>query len=146
MSKISKVFAIISLFFCSHVSLAQEGTSYELDEHMVYHNVFNSTLIPADVAKVHKLVRSKNRVYVNIAVVKKTGGNGIPAQIKGWHRNLIQQKFPLEFITISEADATYYLAPIRINNEDILHIDIQVQLQGESDVSEFTITKKLYLE
>ncbi len=125
-------------------SHAQENTSYELDNHIIYYNVFNSTMIPPDIARVHNLVRAKDQVYVNVALVKKTGGNGIPAIISGYHRNLMQQKFELEFIEIKEPEATYYLAPIRFINEEILHIDITVKSLDKTDAGALTITKKLY--
>ena len=135
---------LLLLVFLSAPTVAQENTSYELNNHIVYYNVFNSTFITPEVARQQNLVRAKDRVYVNIALVKKSGGNGIAANITGQHRNLIQQAFPLEFIEIKEATATYYLAPIRFNNEEILHIDIQVSTLDNSDAGEFTITKKLY--
>lgn len=125
-------------------SHAQQNTSYELDNHIIYYNVFNSTMIPPDIARVHNLVRAKDQVYVNVALVKKTGGNGIPAIISGYHRNLMQQKFELEFIEIKEPTATYYLAPIRFINEEILHIDIVVESLDKTDAGALTITKKLY--
>lgn len=135
---------MLLLLSMSTIALAQNNTSYEIDEHIIYYNVFNSTIIPADVAKAYNLVRAKDRVYVNVALVKKSGGNGIAANISGVHRNLMQQKIPLEFIEIKEATATYYLAPIRFNNEEILHIDITATSLDNSDTGSFTITKKLY--
>ena len=123
---------------------AQKNTSHELENHIVYYNVFNSTIIPPNVAKIHNLVRARDQVYVNIALVKKTGGNGIAAKISGVHRNLLQQKFELKFIEIKEPTATYYLAPIRFNNEEILHIDIAVESMDKTDSGSFSITKKLY--
>jgi hypothetical protein len=137
---------ILSLFILGNATLhAQENISHELKEHIVYYNVFNSSLIPADVAKQYQLVRAKDRVYLNVAVVKKSGGYGVaPRKLSGFYRNLLQQKFPLKFIEIKEATATYYLAPIRINNEEILHMDITVQADYKSTDSTFTITKKLY--
>ena len=125
-------------------SFAQENTSYTLNNHIVYYNVFNSSLIPPFVARAHGLKRSKDLVYLNVAVVHKSGGNGIPADISGQHRNLIQQTFDLSFIKIDEPTATYYLAPIRFNNEDILHIDVRVIEPGTDQATDFTITKKLY--
>lgn len=135
---------MLLLFSISTITLAQNNTSYEIDEHIIYYNVFNSTIIPAEVAQAYNLVRAKDRVYVNVALVKKSGGNGIAANITGSHRNLMQQKIPLEFIEIKEATATYYLAPIRFNNEEILHIDITATSLDNSDTGSFTITKKLY--
>ncbi len=141
---IKMLLSMLLLFSISTVTLAQNNTSYEIDEHIIYYNVFNSTIIPAEVAQAYNLVRAKDRVYVNVALVKKSGGNGIAANITGSHRNLMQQKIPLEFIEIKEATATYYLAPIRFNNEEILHIDITATSLDNSDTGSFTITKKLY--
>jgi hypothetical protein len=101
-------------------------------------------MIPPDIARIHNLLRAKDQAYVNVALVKKTGGNGIPAIISGYHRNLMQQKFELEFIEIKEPTATYYLAPIRFINEEILHIDISVKSLDKTDAGALTITKKLY--
>ncbi len=137
------LFIFISLFSV-HFANAQENTSYEMDHHIVYYNVFNSSLITPEVANTYNLIRAEDRVYVNVAVVKKAGGNGIAANISGIYRNLMQQKQNLNFIEIKEATATYYLAPIRFNNEEILHIDISVALKDSNESASFTITKKLY--
>lgn len=140
-------FYLIALILLGTATVnAQDNTSYEMQDHIVYYNVFNSSLIPADVAKVYNLVRSRDRVYVNIALVKKSGGNGIPAKLSGIYRNLMQQQQPLKFIEIKEATATYYLAPIRFNNEEILHIDIDISSLDQADAGKFTITKKLYTD
>ena len=137
--------ALSSLALFSVPLSEQENISYELDEHTVYYNVFNSSLISAEIAKEYNLIRAKDRAYINIAVVKKTGGYGVaPRKLSGVYRNLLQQKFPLDFIEIKEATATYYLALIRFNNEEIIHIDITVQPDYKSTDSTFTITKKLY--
>jgi hypothetical protein len=137
--------SIIFFFLCTITSVqAQENTSYAMENHIVYYNVFNSSMITPDIARIHNLIRAKDRVYLNVAVVKKTGGNAIPAIISGQHRNLMQQKFDLEFIEIKETTATYYLAPIRFNNEEILHIDITAAPADGSETASFTITKKLY--
>ncbi len=141
-----KIFTVLIMTAISFFSHAQDNTSFELEEHIIYYNVFNSEMITPEVARAHNLLRAKDRVYVNIALVKKTGGNGIAATISGQHRNLIQQKFELKFIEIKEPTATYYLAPIRFNNEEILHIDIQVETLDKADAGKFTITKKLYRE
>lgn len=136
---------VILLFVITHNPVvAQDNTSYPMKDYVVYYNVFNSTLIAPDIAKTYKLTRAKDRAYLNVALVKKTGGNGIPAIIKAQHRNLMQQRFELEFVEIKEANATYYLAPIRFNHEEILHIDLFVESVDQSESAQFTITKKLY--
>jgi hypothetical protein len=135
------------LFLFSTFTQAQENISYETKDHIIYYNVFNSSLIPPKVARSYNLIRAKDRVYINVAVVKKSGGYGFaPTSLNGIYRNLMQQRFPLEFTEIKEATATYYLAPIRFNNEDILHLDITVTPEAGYREETFTIHKKLYLD
>jgi hypothetical protein len=138
---------ISTLFLFGGLAQAQENISYETKDHIIYYNVFNSSLIPPKVARSYNLIRAKDRVYINVAVVKKSGGYGFaPTSLKGIYRNLMQQRFPLTFTEIKEATATYYLAPIRFNNEDILHLDITVTPEAGYAEETFTITKKLYLD
>ncbi|MGS2717921.1 DUF4426 domain-containing protein [Eionea flava] len=145
MKKTLTLLFAITLLLAAQFASAQKNISYELDDHIIYYNVFNSALISADIAKEYNLVRAKNRAYINVAVVKKSGGYGVaPRKLSGIHRNLLQQRFELEFIEIKEATATYYLAPIRFNNEEIIHIDITVQPDHQSKESTFSLTKKLY--
>ena len=141
-----KIFLFILLCFSYFNVHAQEGTSYEMDNYIVYYNVFNSAMIPPEIARAHNLIRAKDRAYVNVSLVKKSGGNGIPAKVSGHHRNLMQQRFNLNFVEIKEPTATYYLAPIRFNNEEILHVDISIAPPDESETATFTVTKKLYQE
>lgn len=142
-----RFFLAIILTLFSMTIHAQDNTSYELKDHIIYYNVFNSSLIPAKVASEHNLVRAKNQVYLNIALVKKSGGFGIPPhKLEGTYKNLIQQKFDLKFIPINEATTTYYLAPIRFSNEEILHLDITVQPDENSEAETFRVTKKLYVD
>lgn len=135
----------ISLLMVCINSHAQDNISYELDQHIVYYNVFNSSLITAEVASNYNLIRAKDRVYINIALVKKSGGYGIaPEKLEVQYRNLLQQKFPLELIKIKESTATYYLAAVRFNNEDILHFDVTIQATADTKEKTFSFTKKLY--
>ena len=137
--------SLTGLLLTTQVTKAQDNISYDLGEHWAYYNVFNSSLITPKVARAYNLTRAHDRVYVNVAIVKKSGGYGFaPKKLEGYYRNLMQQKFPLKFVEIEEATATYYLAPIRFDNEEILHLDITVQVDETSPKQTFTITKKLY--
>lgn len=145
MKKFLLVIQMIGLLCAGQLAQAQDNISYDLGEHWAYYNVFNSSLITPKVARAYNLTRAHDRVYVNIAIVKKSGGYGFaPKKLEGHYRNLMQQKFPLKFVEIEEPTATYYLAPIRFNNEEILHLDITVQVDEASPEKTFTITKKLY--
>lgn len=124
------------------------ATAQAFGEYTVHYNVFHSTDVPAKVAESFKLVRGKDRALVNISLTKTENGAtslGLPAKVTGKIKNLMQQQQDLTFIEIKEGDATYYLAPLVFNNEELLHFDIQV-VQGDSKPLTLTFNRTLYTE
>jgi hypothetical protein len=125
------------------------ATQQQFGVYTVHYNVFNSTDIPANVAEAYKLVRGKDRALVNISVTKTENGAtslGLPAQVSGVRRNLMQQKQTLKFIEVSEGDATYYLAPFVFNNEELLHFDIELNVEGAARPLKITFNRTLYAD
>lgn len=125
------------------------ATQQQFGVYTVHYNVFNSTDIPANVAEAYKLVRGKDRALVNISVTKTENGAtslGLPAQVSGVRRNLMQQKQTLKFIEVSEGDATYYLAPFVFNNEELLHFDIELNVDGAARPFKITFNRTLYAD
>lgn len=125
------------------------ATQQQFGVYTVHYNVFNSTDIPANVAGAYKLVRGKDRALVNISVTKTENGAtslGLPAQVSGVRRNLMQQKQTLKFIEVSEGDATYYLAPFVFNNEELLHFDIELNVEGAARPLKLTFNRTLYAD
>ncbi len=95
------------------------------------------------------MVRGKDRALVNISVTKTENGAtslGLPAQVSGVRRNLMQQKQTLKFIEVSEGDATYYLAPFVFNNEELLHFDIELSVEGAAQPLKLTFNRTLYAD
>lgn len=135
-----KVFYFFCLFMMSHVAVAQINqadrisTQQSFGDYTVHYNVLNSTVISPKIAETYNLVRGGDKALVNIALTKTEDGKaglGIPAYVSGVRKNLMQQKLSLDFIEITEGNATYYLAPFVINNGEVLHFDIQVQREDD---------------
>lgn len=125
------------------------STTQAFGEYTVHYNVFNSTDIPAKVAEAYKLVRGKDRALVNISLTKTENGQtslGLPAQISGTTKNLMQQTQALSFIEIKEGNATYYIAPFVFNNEELLHFDIKVSADANSKPLTINFNRTLYTE
>lgn len=141
--------ALLSVNVQAQVDQPKEiSTSQTFGDYTVFYNVFHSTDIPAKVADTYKLVRGRDRALVNISVVKTANGQtslGLPAQVSGTTKNLMQQKQNLKFIEISEGDATYYLAPFVFNNEELLHFTVELTPQNGQPVS-ITFNRTLYTE
>jgi hypothetical protein len=140
--------SLVSLNLAAQVDQPKEiATTQIFGDYTVHYNVFNSTDIPAKVAEVYKLVRGKNRALVNISVTKTENGVtslGLPAEVTGVRRNLMQQRQTLTFIEVSEGEATYYLAPFVFNNEELLHFDIELSVNGVAKPMKLTFNRTLY--
>lgn len=115
----------------------------------VHYSVFNSHFIPADIARAYQLIRGKNHVLVNV-VLTQTGKEsqtfGLAAKVSGAAKNLMQQRQPLKFQTINEENTTYFLAPLRITNEEVFHFEIQVTPPDNSKPITIKFSKKLYVD
>ena len=139
----------LSLLMFSLPSTAEERVFTEFGDYKVLHTVFNSSFIQPDVAKTYNLTRGKDRALINVSVVKDTAAgtsNGLAATITGTVSNLMQQTKTLEFQEISEQNAVYYLAPLRVSNEEVLHFTLQVLREGHSKPYTIKFTKKLYVD
>lgn len=139
----------------SLVSYAQINQSKEIQtfqkfgDYTVHYTVFNSKQIPAQVADIHKLTRSKDMVYLNISLTKTENGAttlGLPATVKAKAINLMQQSKTLELKEIKEPEATYYLAPFRHTNEEDIRFEISVLPSGEEKPLTLNFTRRLYTE
>ncbi|MFL0811362.1 MAG: DUF4426 domain-containing protein [Agarilytica sp.] len=117
-------------------------TETEFGDYIVRHVVFNSTFVLPEVSKSYQIKRSKYESLLNVAVSKKGEIGSIPAKVSGTTKNLIQQQKQLNFKEISEKDATYYIAPIRVANEELLHFTVHVTPENsdEAFVVNFSLT------
>lgn len=122
-----------------------EGTK-TFGDYQVHYTTFNSLFVPADIARVHDLVRADNQSLINISVQKQPGAQQVAAKVTGTAKNLMQQVKNIDFKTIEEPDAIYYIGAVRHTNEEILHLDISVIPEGESNPLDFRLTRKLYTE
>ena len=119
----------------------------------VHYNVFNSKMVPAQIAEIHELTRSKDLALVNISLTKTENGVaslGLPAKVSVKAINLMQQTKSLEFKEIKETDngasATYYLAPYRHTNEEDIRFEVSVVPEGETKPLTVSFTRRLFTE
>ncbi|WP_111642106.1 DUF4426 domain-containing protein [Marinimicrobium alkaliphilum] len=121
--------------------------SQRFGDYQVHYTVFNSTFIPLEAAQAYGFTRARDRALVNISVTQRTDDGeslGLPAQISGTATNLAQQQFRLRFEEIDEGTATYYLAPLRHTDQEVMHFDIEITPEGESDAIQFRFTRTLH--
>src|SRR5690606_35804015 len=112
-------------------------------DYTVHYSTFNSLFVPADIAAAHKLVRAKDQTLINIAVQRKADGQSVSANVSGTAKNLLQQLKNIDFKTIEEPGAVYYIGALRHTNEEVFHLDLKIVPQGETRPLEFRLSRKL---
>lgn len=133
--------------FCLQIACANEQESTKVfGQYTVHYSTFNSLFVPADVASIHQLVRAKDQTLINIAVQKTADGSPVAAQVSGTAKNLLQQQKNIDFKTIQEQDAVYYIGALRHTNEEIFHLDFTIVPEGEKQPLTFRLSRKLYTE
>lgn len=116
----------------------------EVDGYIVRHSVFNSTFLPPEVAKQYGIKRSAYESIINVSVDKQGEFGGMPVELSGTSTNLMQQQKVLDFQTIDEGNAIYYIAPIRIAGEETLHFKLNIGI-GEQTL-EVKFVQKIYAD
>jgi Domain of unknown function (DUF4426) len=102
---------------------------------MHFNAVRSDTLTP-DVARAYGIDRSKNRVMLNVTVLRKEPANtmhkAVEAAVSVDARNLNGQMKPLELRRVNEGDAIYYIGETGISGSEILVFDIKATPANES--------------
>ena len=118
-------------------------------DYEVHISAFNSTFISPELASLYKLERSPKHGLVNIAVrnVKNSEvGSAVTANLKGQHKNLLQQSVSLSFREIKDGDAVYYLAGFRFSHEEMLEFSIDIQPEGANRSYPVSFRQTFYQE
>ncbi|MFL0803997.1 MAG: DUF4426 domain-containing protein [Agarilytica sp.] len=141
----------ILIFACfSTCAFSQEGKPYDTTtdfaEYTVRHVVFNSTFVLPEVAKIYQLKRSKYESLLNISVYKRGQVGSIPATISGTVKNLMQQQKRLDIKQIEEKNAVYYLSPVRVANEELLHFELTIRPEGSQRDLTVKFSQKVYAD
>ncbi len=127
-------------------ALEDEGSSKNFGIYTVHYSTFNSLFVPAEIAEIHQLVRARDQTLINISVQKTADGSAVAATVTGTAKNLLQQIKNIEFKTISEPGAVYYLGALRHTNEEIFHLDIKIIPEGVTTPLQLRLSRKLYTE
>lgn len=138
------ILILSGLALCASQSYAQGQQQF--GDYTVYHTVLNSTFIKPKVAEAYGLVRGDQWFLINISVNNAGKIFGQKALLNGTATNLMQQQKTLEFKEINEGEATYYVAPLRLAGQDVLHFAIDVQTAEDQEPFTVKFTHKFAKE
>lgn len=97
----------------------------------VHYNALPSTFLTPEIARANRIERSRYNGLLNIAVLDQNGKT-LQVNMTGQGKSLLGTIRKLEFQTIREGDAIYYIAEYPYRNEDnvLFTIDIKSPEQG----------------
>jgi hypothetical protein len=110
----------------------------------LHYAVIPTNFLTADVARRYGLVRGEGRAIVSLSLLRD--GQGLLADtLTGEVKNLLSQVQPLDFQTVTEGDAVYYLAPLRHSDRDTLRFTVQLAPPG-GEPRTLRFQQKLYTD
>ena len=125
---------------------AEQKTTF--DDYIVRHSAIPSTFISEDIAREHDLVRSRSTGLLNIAVLKKDGGDdpvpAVSAHLEGHMTNNVQQQQSLSFKRVREGDAIYYLAQFQYRDGEMVIFDLDVSPYDSDKTLPLRFSRELY--
>jgi hypothetical protein len=132
----------VLLLFSFNSNAEQKITKGNWDIHYI---AFPSSFIEPEVAKQYQLQRSKYLSIINISVLDNKNNNKAQnAYVSGVAKNLLGQRFKLDFVKVTEGEATYYLAQVKYDNEEIYNFEVDVQQGDRTETIKFT--QKFYVD
>ncbi|MDH5325440.1 MAG: DUF4426 domain-containing protein [Gammaproteobacteria bacterium] len=112
--------AILALLLCAP---ATAGTSQTFGDYTIHYSAFTSDLLQPNMAKMYKIVRSKNRAILSISIQKKAltpVGTPVKANVKVEATNLTGQLKNINIREVDEGAAVYYISEFHVAHEEIL--------------------------
>ena len=141
------IFTLTGLFL-SVPALAEQSISY--GDYTIHYSAFNTDTLSPEIAKSYQIQRSKNRIMVNISVLKQQNqnelGTSVKSSVKGTATNLAQQIRKLDLREINEGGAIYYITDMAVNNEETLTFNITVTPIGEEKPYHLTFQQQFYTQ
>lgn len=130
-------------------ALPAGATSADIGDYIVHFSAQSTDHLPTLVAREHKIVRSKNRAMLNVAVIRKTDNSPVPAEVVVKTVNLTRQ---LKNVTMRRIDvagptaAIYYIGETAVANREWLIFDISVRPEGATVTSNVRFKRQFYTD
>jgi hypothetical protein len=112
-----------------------EESFKEFGNYEVHYNAVRADRIPAEVARAHGIERSKNKVMLNVTMLRKDADHAPRKPVKGAVSvdayNLNGQLKNIEMRQVTEGEAIYYIGLVSIGDSEILVFDIKATPENE---------------
>jgi len=137
----SVLFALLVFVFPAQAQQSEMFGPYEL-----HYSVVNTTFLEPKVAATYGITRGEKRAILNLSVREhlEEGTESRAMMLKGKTWDLIQNQ-PLEFQTIKEGPAIYYIAEFKFINEEWRFFEVYFRPEGADKTYTFKLKHQLYI-
>ncbi|HSR62471.1 MAG TPA: DUF4426 domain-containing protein [Gammaproteobacteria bacterium] len=143
---VKRAFVFFVLMACLPTQLLAEQ-SRTFGDYTVHYVAFTTDVLTPSVAKHYGITRSKNRVMVNISILKNEmgiSGKPVRGRVEGTATNLSEQLRELEIREFREEGAIYYIAETQINNQETLKFDFTITPAEETETYHLSFQEQFY--
>lgn len=123
-----------------------EASSIDIGDYIVHFSAQLTDQLPPEVARLYNIVRSKNRVMLNVSVIEETSGNGVPADVSVKTFNLTGQLKTINMRKLEEQEAIYYVGETPIANRETLVFDITVGVEGVEEPAKMRFKREFFTD
>ncbi len=124
-----------------------EESYKEFGPYQLHFNAVRSDTLTAEVARAYGIERSKNRVMLNVAVLRKDGtaeARAVEAAVSVDAYNLNGQQKSMPIRRVNEGSAIYYIGETGINGAEILAFNIKATPANDTAVLEAKLRREFF--
>lgn len=110
-----------------------DATSRDFGSHMLYFNALRTSELTPEVARTYDIVRSPNRVMLNISMVRKVEGSPgepVAGRVDAQAVNLNGQFKNLVVREVREGNAVYYIGDVPVADDETLVFTVNAEPAG----------------
>jgi hypothetical protein len=124
-----------------------EDSFKQFGPYQLHYNAVRTDTLTPEVARAYGIERSKNRVMLNVTVLRKDGaseGKPVEAQVSVDAYNLNGQQKQISIRRVNEGSAIYYIGETGINGAEILAFNIKATPANETTVLEAKLQREFF--
>lgn len=143
--KINTIIATLGICLASLFSQPGHAEQYKtLADWDVHYMVIPSTFLQPQIANAYKLQRSKYQAVVNISVLNSSNQKAQAVRLSGTATDLLGKVQKLDFRQVSDGNAIYYIAVLKISDDDRWRFAIDITSPDTTQTLKFE--QKVYVE
>lgn len=122
------------------------ASNIDIGDHVVHFSAQSTDQLPPEIARAYNIVRSKNRIMLNVSVLKESDGSAVTADVAVKTQNLTGQLKNVTMREVREQEAIYYIGETPVANQETLIFDISVTPDGKTAPSDVRFKRQFYTD